>query len=145
MWWKLRPHPRLGTVEIRALDAQSCVADTAALVALAHCLARDAAQREEVPELPVELLDEAVLRAARFGTQAALPEADGRLRPLVDLLAQATAAARPHADELGCTAELEALPRLFERGGGAGREREIHEIAEMDALLRGLTELTAQG
>ena len=28
-WWKLRPHPRLGTVEIRALDAQASLEDTA--------------------------------------------------------------------------------------------------------------------
>jgi glutamate---cysteine ligase / carboxylate-amine ligase len=43
-WWKLRPQPRLGTVEIRALDAQTSLADTAALVALVHCLARGAAE-----------------------------------------------------------------------------------------------------
>src|ERR1019366_9517830 len=35
-WWKMRPHPRLGTVEIRALDVQSALQDTAGLVALAH-------------------------------------------------------------------------------------------------------------
>src|SRR6478752_4447047 len=45
-WWKLRPHPRLGTVEIRALDAQAALEDTAALVALVHCLARNAAEAE---------------------------------------------------------------------------------------------------
>src|SRR6202034_728294 len=43
-WWKLRPHPKLGTVEIRALDTQASLLDTAALVALTHCLARAAAQ-----------------------------------------------------------------------------------------------------
>ena len=37
-WWKLRPHPRLGTVEVRALDAQASLEDTAGLVALTHCL-----------------------------------------------------------------------------------------------------------
>ena len=46
-WWKLRPHPRLGTVEIRALDAQASLDDTAALVAFTHCLARHAAPRAE--------------------------------------------------------------------------------------------------
>ena len=43
-WWKLRPHPRLGTVEIRALDVQASLEDTAALVAFTHCLARHAAE-----------------------------------------------------------------------------------------------------
>ena len=50
-WWKLRPHPRLGTVEIRALDAQTSLSDTAALVALVHCLARDAADSPPTPGL----------------------------------------------------------------------------------------------
>ena len=48
-WWKLRPHPRLGTVEVRALDAQSSLADVAALAALTHCLAREAACAEPRP------------------------------------------------------------------------------------------------
>ena len=142
-WWKLRPHPRLGTVEIRALDAQTTVADTAALVALVHCLARDCAERDGGPDLPVELLDEAVFRAARFGTAALLPDARAHHRPVAELLDVALDVARPHAAELRCTAELDAVPRLFAHGGGAGRQREIHEIAGMGALLRDLAALTA--
>src|SRR5512133_1361490 len=49
-WWKLRPHPRLGTVEVRALDAQASLEDTAALVALTHCLARHAADSGPSPD-----------------------------------------------------------------------------------------------
>ena len=49
-WWKMRPHPRLGTVEVRALDAQASLEDTAGLVALTHCLARHALPRQ-VPSL----------------------------------------------------------------------------------------------
>src|SRR4051794_23370452 len=33
-WWDVRPQPRLGTVEVRAMDAQSTVADVSPLVAL---------------------------------------------------------------------------------------------------------------
>src|SRR4051812_25443692 len=39
IWWDVRPHPRLGTLEIRVLDAQSSPDDLAALIALAYCLA----------------------------------------------------------------------------------------------------------
>src|SRR5215213_2090231 len=39
LWWDVRPHPSLGTLEIRALDAQSSLGDLAGLVALVHCLA----------------------------------------------------------------------------------------------------------
>jgi carboxylate-amine ligase len=143
-WWKLRPHPRLGTVEIRALDVQASLADTAALVALVHCLARDAADGDPEPDLPGEVLDEGVFRAARFGVGARLPDAEGRLRPAGELLEDALALARFHADELQCGDELDLLPPLFARGGGAARQRATFEIAGMDALLRELTGLTGR-
>jgi glutamate---cysteine ligase / carboxylate-amine ligase len=66
-WWKLRPHPRLGTVEIRALDVQASLAHTASLVAAVHSLARQEATAEPVPGPPAEILDEASFRAARCG------------------------------------------------------------------------------
>jgi glutamate---cysteine ligase / carboxylate-amine ligase len=142
-WWKLRPHPKLGTVEIRALDAQASLQDTAALVALAHCLARNAAEAPVAEFTPPEILDEGVFRAARFGVDADLPDLRGRLRPVSQLLDEALALAGVHAHELGCEAELSLVPGLLDRRGGAGRQRRFYEIAGMDALLRELTQLTA--
>jgi carboxylate-amine ligase len=144
-WWKLRPHPRLGTVEIRALDAQSSLEDAAALVALVHCLARHAADADPEPDPPGEVIEEGAFRAARYGVDARLPDAEGRLRPVGELLADALGLARPHARELGCADELELLPGLFDRGGGAARQRSLYAIAGMDALLRELTEMTGAG
>jgi carboxylate-amine ligase len=144
-WWKLRPHPRLGTVEIRALDAQTSLEDTAALAALAHCLARDAAEGRPEPDPPTEILDEGAFRAARFGVGARLPDADGRLRPVSELLDDALALARRHADELSCGDHLELLPGLLARGGGAARQRALYEIAGMNSLLRELTKLSGAG
>ena len=138
-WWKLRPHPRLGTVEIRALDAQASLDDTAALVALTHCLARHAAEAEPGPHPRPEVLEEGMFRAARFGVAAELPDPDGRLRPVPELLEAALDDASGYADELGCAAALEELPALLRRGGGAGRQRAAHEIGGMGALLRELT------
>jgi carboxylate-amine ligase len=143
-WWKLRPHPRLGTVEIRALDAQTTLEDTAGLVALAHCLARHAAEAEEPePDPPAEVLEEGAFRAARFGVSARLPDAEGRLHPLAELLDDALSIACSHADELGCEQELAGLPAMLARGAGAGRQRAAFAIAGMDGLLRELTELSS--
>ncbi|MGI8713822.1 MAG: carboxylate-amine ligase [Solirubrobacteraceae bacterium] len=142
-WWKLRPHPRLGTVEVRALDVQASLRDTAGLVALTHCLARDAAEMIVEHPSPAEIVDEGLFRAARFGTSAELPDRDGRLRPVQRLLDDALSIAARHARELGCERELAIVPELLQFGGGAGRQRRFHEIAGMDALLRQLTELTA--
>jgi carboxylate-amine ligase len=144
-WWKLRPHPRLGTVEIRALDAQTTLEDTAGLVALAHCLARHAAEADREPDPPAEVLEEGAFRAARFGVRARLPDAEGRLRPVAEWLDDALSVAGGHAAELGCVDDLAGLPALLERGGGAGRQRAAYEIAGMDGLLRELTGLTGEG
>jgi glutamate---cysteine ligase / carboxylate-amine ligase len=144
-WWKLRPHPRLGTVEIRALDAQASLEDTAALVALTHCLAHHAAQSDPGPDPPAEVLEEGAFRAARFGVAARLPDADGYLRTVSELLEAALAVARRHANDLDCADALDVLPALLRRGGGAGRQRAAHEIGGMGALLRELTELTGAG
>ncbi len=140
-WWKLRPHPRLGTVEVRALDVQGSLQDTAAIVALTHCLARSAAEQRSADVAP-ELVEEGMFRAARFGTSARLPDADGALRPVHELLAAALEVAGDHAAELGCSDELELLPGLIDREGGAGRQRRFYGLAGMDALLRELTLLT---
>jgi carboxylate-amine ligase len=143
-WWKLRPHPRLGTVEIRALDAQTSLDDLAAIVALAHCLAVHEATRHDAPDGPAaEILDEASFRAARYGTRAQLPDEAGRLRPLGQLLARAVGAVGGHARELGCEAELDATRRIVEQGGGAGRQRGAYAIGGMAMLLRETAAATA--
>ena len=142
-WWKLRPHPRLGTVEIRALDVQTSLIDTSALVAFVHCLVRDAAEVDAEPDPPAEVLEEGIFRAARFGVAARLPDPDGRLRPVPELLDEALARVRSHARELSCIDQLDVLPDLLVRGGGARLQRSKYEIAGMDAVLRELTERTA--
>ena len=76
-WWKLRPHPRLGTVEVRALDAQASLEDTAGLVALAHCLARHAATADPEPDPPAEVLEEGAFapRASASAPSCRMPRA----------------------------------------------------------------------
>jgi carboxylate-amine ligase len=141
-WWKLRPHPRLGTVEVRALDAQAPLEDIAGLVAITHCLARHAAEADPEPEPANEVLEEGMFRAARYGVLARLPDAEGSLRPVGELLEHRLELVSGQARELGCTAELEGLRMLLGRGGGAGRQRSAFEIAGMDGLLRDISGLT---
>ena len=143
-WWKLRPHPKLGTVEIRALDAQSSLLDVGALVALTHGLARAAADGPAVDDLPTELLEEGMFRAARFGVRAQLPDATGALHPFDEVLAEALDHVQPYVGELGCENELALIPALVAAGGGAGRQRETYELSGVDALLRELTAVTAE-
>ena len=146
-WWKLRPHPRLGTVEIRALDAQASLEDTAALVALTHCLARHAADCRARPGSAGPRCSRRACSGRRASASPpSCPIADGRLRP-VPRAARPPRSTTPAVTptSCGCADALEELPALLRRGGGAGRQRAAHEIGGMGALLRELTELTGIG
>jgi carboxylate-amine ligase len=142
-WWKLRPHPRLGTVEIRALDVQSTHDDTEALVALIHCLCRAAVDSDGEPSPAPELVEEGLFRAARFGVLADLPDAEGRLRPAHERLLDALATFGPHTRDLRAEESLARLPELIQRVGGAGRQRDLFGIGGMDSLLRELTAISS--
>ena len=142
-WWKIRPHPRLGTVEVRTMDTQTSLEDTAALAALVHALARHEAQAPPVAAPAEELLDEGMYRAARYGVDGSLPDAEGTLRPVGAVLTEALALAAPHARELGCEDELEGIHRLVADGGGAGRQRAVHERDAMPGLVDWLVRRTA--
>ena len=49
---------------------------------------------------PPELIEEGMFRAARFGVDASLPDHDGHLRPVAELLDDALQIATRHAAEL---------------------------------------------
>jgi carboxylate-amine ligase len=146
-WWKLRPHPKLGTVEVRALDVQAAPEHTAGLVAAVHALARHEALADpdsSPSSPPPEILEEACFRAARNGVDATLPDADCRLRPVAELLEEALALVRPSARELGCEDELDGLRGLVARGGGAGLQRRAAgDPADTGAVLARLIECGA--
>jgi len=72
LWWDARLQPRLGTVEVRMMDAQSRVLDVAALTALVQCLVRRFAAGARAYAPPLELLAENRFLAARDGLEAQL-------------------------------------------------------------------------
>jgi glutamate---cysteine ligase / carboxylate-amine ligase len=127
LWWDVRPQPRFGTVEIRVMDAQSSVDDTAALAALVQSIARLELEEGYVARRVIEaeeVLAENRFIAARDGVGARLIDTTTEsLRPVGDLLEQLLDAARPHGDALGCAAELERVSVLAS-APGATRQRE---------------------
>jgi carboxylate-amine ligase len=142
LWWDVRLHPRLGTVEVREMDVQASLRDAAGLAALVHCLARLAVE-DAAPPLPAEALRWSAFRAARDGLDAELLAPDGTLRPLRMLAARALDAARAVAGELGADGALDEVERLLREGGGAACQRGVHAAGGMDSLLEDLLERTA--
>ena len=141
LWWDVRLQPRLGTVEVRVMDAQSTVADSASLIALIQSLAR-AALEGDIDFAPIapEVLAENRFLAARDGVQARLidPRA-GRLVPVRALIAELVDRCRPHAAALGCTGQLDQLERLV-AANGADRQRAAAAQGGLPALVSALAE-----
>jgi carboxylate-amine ligase len=136
LWWDVRPQPRFGTVEVRIMDAQTTLGDTAAIAALVQCIVRAEVEAGTHLErgMPPEVLAENRFLAARDGMDAELiePELDQRV-PARELLADLIVVCRPHAQDLGCEAELERVPELGRR---TGAQRQLDLYRSLDALPR---------
>src|SRR3954470_4118738 len=106
LWYDVRPHPNFGTVEIRAMDAQTHVDHTLALTALIQAMVKELCEHYDdggkLADYPYEMLDENKWLASRHGLEG----------ELVDLPAKETVSAkalarrlhdrlREHAQELG--------------------------------------------
>jgi glutamate---cysteine ligase / carboxylate-amine ligase len=126
VWWDARLQPRLGTLEVRIMDAQSRVAESAALAALVQCLVKLHADGEPAgAPLSPEALDENRFLAARDGMTARLIDCrETGLEPAAHRLARVLAACRPIAAELGCERELAAISSLVAMPGHA-RQRAV--------------------
>jgi len=146
LWWDARLQPAFGTVEVRVMDAQTHVQDTAVIAALVQCLVRLEAERTELPHSAAEA-DEVVSEnrfiAARDGMGACLidPPERVQVRERLDALVRAcepVALALGCADELARTAALAAWPgaerqRAFAARGGLER---VVETLSLEFLER---------
>ena len=122
-WWDVRPHPRLGTVELRAPDAQTEASRTASLAALTQCLVASAGEYR--PQNPL-FTEENKWRAARYGLDARLYDfATGRAAPAQEVIRELVKALRSVSLDLGCEAELEGVLEIVEAGTGAERQRAV--------------------
>ena len=144
LWWDVRPHARLGTVEVREMDAQTDLRDALALATLVRCLARYEAERAFPVDLSAEALGWSTFRAARDGLHSEILDEDGRVRPLPEVARATLARLVWIAGELDATEPLEHVERLLREGGGADRQRAVHERDGMPGLLRSLVDRTAQ-
>jgi glutamate---cysteine ligase / carboxylate-amine ligase len=144
LWWDARLQPAFGTVEVRVMDAQTRVEDSAVLAALVQCLVRLEAERPgRVPtaaDAP-EVVAENRFIAARDGMRAALidPGAWGR-RPVGDVLAGLLDECAPVARALGCLGELSRVPALAESTGAARQRAMADRVPDLEAVVEALSD-----
>jgi glutamate---cysteine ligase / carboxylate-amine ligase len=140
LWWDVRPHPNLGTVEIRVMDSQTRVEHTLALAAMVQAMVKELAEHfdsgQELSRYPYEMLDENKWLAARHGLEGSLVDLPSNQRVLVpDLTRRLMERLHPHAEELGAASELEEVEDLLENGNGASRQAVVfaanHDLREV--------------
>ena len=148
LWYDVRPHPKFGTVEVRAMDAQTHVEHTLALTALIQAMVKELAEHyaagEKLGSYPYEMLDENKWLAARHGLEGELVDLpERRMVPAKELARRLYDRLREHASDLGSERELEGVVDLLERGTGAARQRVVYEANhDWAELLREIVEAT---
>lgn len=140
LWWDVRPHPNLGTVEVRIFDQQHDLDDTMALTAVTACLAcryADKFDGRPLDAAPGELIDDSKISAALRGMESEIADLDaGRRRPAGEVATDLIAALRSQAARLGCEAELGAAMRFVDGGTGARRQLGVLEAEGVEGAVR---------
>ncbi len=154
IWWDIRPHPRLGTIEMRICDGVTRVEDAVAITAYFQSLVKLLCERydrgEEIPTHHRILTSENKWLAARYGLEAPIMDlATGRRNrvPVSQLVRRTLRDVEPHARELGCDRELEGVREILSRGSSADAQLRIfnanRDIVEVVHAIADATEAAA--
>jgi carboxylate-amine ligase len=150
LWWDVRPHPRLGTIEVRVMDVQFDLEYAMALTAYVQALVAQLIDEIDQGNPPTPfhrlLVAENKWLAARYGLDA----------PLIDLVtgrkATMTAAQlakrrlrqlSPYAKDLGCLDALKGIDRMLSWGTGATRQMRVYNAnRDLVEVMREVCELS---
>src|SRR4051812_13515741 len=150
IWWDIRLHPRLGTIEIRICDAVAQLEDVIAITAFCQALVKHYSERhdagEEIPSYHRILTTENKWLAARYGLEAPVMDlVTGRRNriPVAQTIRRTLKLVEPHAGELGSERELAGIEDILSRGNGADRQlRVFNANRDIVEVVREIAELT---
>jgi carboxylate-amine ligase len=151
IWWDIRPHPRLGTIEMRVCDAVTRLEDVVAITAFFQAIVKMYCEEftagREIPTWHRMLTTENKWLAARYGLEAPIMDlATGRRNrvPVAQLIRRTLRDVEAHARELGSERELEGVHEILSRGNGADRQLRVwnanRDIVEVVREIAAATE-----
>ena len=151
IWWDIRLHPRLGTIEVRICDGVTRVEDAAAIAAYCQALVKQLCERyesgEPIPSYHRILTSENKWLAARYGLEAPVMNLGSGRRnriPIARQIRRTLTDLEPHARELGSERELEGILEILARGSSADRQLRIfnanRDIVEVVSEIADATE-----
>ena len=149
LWWDVRPHPNLGTVETRIFDQSSRLEDTVAFaaltVALAHRFATLFDAEEPLVEQPWELIDDNKVRACVRGMEGDLVDFQRGCRtPARELADRLLAEIDPSVEALGVREQLQPIHRILAEGTGARAQLDFagpEDGEDLREVVRGMVVL----
>jgi carboxylate-amine ligase len=146
VWWDIRAHPRLPTLEYRVCDMTPRPEHVIAIAALCQALTQYLIERlsagDRLPIAPRLLIAENKWRAARDGLAGSLIDLDtGQLRPTPDLIHEMLDRLKPAASELGSREALRGIEDIVQHGNSADRQR---KALQQQGTLAGVVDNLAQ-
>ena len=153
LWWDVRPHPRLGTLEIRVMDVQFDLEYAMALTAYVQSLVAQLIAEIDAGNPPTPfhrlLVAENKWLAARYGLDAPLIDlATGRRATMTasQLAKRRLRQLAPYARDLGCLDALKGIERMLSWGTGAARQMRVYNAnRDLVEVMREVCELTEAG
>ncbi|HEY8193232.1 MAG TPA: carboxylate-amine ligase [Gaiellaceae bacterium] len=151
IWWDIRPHPRLGTVEIRICDSVTRVEDAVAIAAFCQALVKYYSELSEqkggIPGYHRILTTENKWLSIRYGLDAPIMDLSTGARnrvAIAQLVRRRLKELVPHAKELGSDRELEGINAILGNGNGADRQLRVYnanrDIVEVAREIADATE-----
>ena len=155
IWWDIRLHPRLGTIEIRICDAVTRLDDVIAITAYCQALVKHYAEAvdrgEDIPSFHRILTTENKWLAARYGLSAPVMDLHTGKRnrlPVAALIRRTLKTVGPHARELGSEEELAGIEEILRRGNGGDRQLQVYnsnrDIVEVVREIAAATEVAPE-
>ncbi len=125
-WWDVRPHPNIGTIELRVLDSQTSLEATVALTALTQCLVVKVLSENAKGPYDRVMSTENKFRAARHGMDAAFYDAERDVSvPARDMARTLVDELLPVSQDLSCENELLGVLEIVENGTGSQHQRRV--------------------
>jgi glutamate---cysteine ligase / carboxylate-amine ligase len=130
VWWDVRPHPDLGTVEIRMFDGLPTPREVGMVAALSQSLVQlfdvQLDRGYQLPSPSSWVVRDNKWRATRYGLDATvITDESGTTAPLRDELYELVRELEPVADRLGCLDELRVASEVLEHGASYERQRAV--------------------
>jgi len=150
IWWDIRLHPRLGTIEIRICDAVTSLDDVIAITAYCQALVKHYSELydagNEIPSFHRILTTENKWLAARYGLEAPVMDLQTGKRnraPVAQSIRRTLKVIAPHARELGAESELARVEEIVVRGNSADRQlRTFNANRDVVEVVRDIADLT---